>query len=92
MTLEMERKMDEQRKQQIAEIAKNSTRRNAKKDSRKDTQMEQMRKTIEELKRKRTGIHASPGDAQEINLKNILHNAFPSILLPMFRQESMEEM
>lgn len=78
MTLEMERKMDEQRKQ-IAEIAQKTAQEEMqKKILEKDTQMEQMRKTIEELKRKsEQGSMQVQGDAQEINLKNILHNAFP---------------
>ncbi len=82
IALEMERKMDEERQKIREEMGKSAEETMNAKLREKETQMDQMRKTIEELRRKsEQGSMQIQGDAQEINLKNILRNAFPSDLI-----------
>ena len=78
MELEVQRKIDVEKKkieQQAKEFLGEEYR---KKLGEKDQQVDQMRKTIEELKRKsEQGSMQLQGDAQENNLKQLLLNAFP---------------
>ncbi|MCX6807855.1 MAG: DUF2130 domain-containing protein [Patescibacteria group bacterium] len=76
--LEFAQKMDEERGK-IAEQAKKETLEEVNlKAAEKDKQMEQMRKTIEDLKRKsEQGSTQIQGDAQEAALKEILQGMFP---------------
>jgi len=82
MALEMERKMDEERKKIREDASRNAEEEMRRKITEKDTQMDQMRKTIEELRRKsEQGSMQIQGDAQEISLKNALGNTFPSDII-----------
>jgi hypothetical protein len=76
--LEMERKMDEERKKISEKIQQETDEQSRKKLSEKDQQIEQMRKTINDLKRKSDqGSMQLQGDAQEEALKSLLQENFP---------------
>lgn len=78
MQLDMERKMDEERKVITDKIHKDVEEQQKRKDMEAEQKMEQMRKTIEELRRKsEQGSMQLQGDAQEANLKATLEAAFP---------------
>lgn len=76
--LEMERKMDEERKKMETKMREEMGEESRKKMAEKDQQMEQMKKTIDDLKRKsEQGSMQVQGDAQEEALKNLLQSNFP---------------
>lgn len=78
MHLEMERKMDEERKLMAEKIHKDAEEQQKRKDMEYEQKMEQMRKTIEDLRRKsEQGSMQLQGDAQEANLKAMLEASFP---------------
>lgn len=82
MALEMERKIDEERKKIREDASRNAEEEMKRKIMEKDTQMDQLRKTIEELRRKsEQGSMQVQGDAREISLKNALEHAFPSDII-----------
>lgn len=77
--VEMERKMDIERQKIAEKLKEDLSEENSKKLKEKDQQMEQMRKTIEELKRKsEQGSMQVQGDAQEEDLKFLLKSKFPT--------------
>jgi hypothetical protein len=78
MKLEIERKMDEERKK-IAEKAKQDASEEMRlKMAEKDKQMEQLRKSLEDAKRKsEQGSMQIQGDVQEDDLKFMLQHTFP---------------
>lgn len=76
--LEMERKMDEERKKMEEKMREQMTEESRKKMAEKDQQMEQLKKTIDDLKRKsEQGSMQLQGDSQEEALKNLLQMNFP---------------
>lgn len=76
--LEMERKMDEERKKMEAKMREQMGEESRKKMAEKDQQMEQLKKTIDDLKRKsEQGSMQLQGDSQEEALKNLLQMTFP---------------
>jgi len=78
MQLEMERKLDEERKLISQKMQADVEQQFARKMMEKDQQMEQLKKTIDDLKRKTDqGSMQLQGDAQEANLKASLEAAFP---------------
>lgn len=78
MHLDMERKMDEERKLMADKIHKDAEEQQKRKDMEYEQKMEQMRKTIEDLRRKsEQGSMQLQGDAQEANLKAMLEVNFP---------------
>jgi hypothetical protein len=78
LKLELERQLDAERTKISAEAKKEADEELAKKMQEKDQQMEQMRKTIEDLRRKsEQGSMQVQGDAQEEALKKLLLEAFP---------------
>jgi len=78
MKLEIEKKLDKERKN-IAEQAKqDATEEMRLKMAEKDKQLEQMKKSVEDLKRKsEQGSMQIQGDVQEDDLKRMLQNNFP---------------
>ena len=77
LKLENARKLDEERGKIAEQARKDALEEINPKIAEKDKQMEQMRKTIEELKRKsEQGSTQIQGDAQETDLKLALQNAF----------------
>ncbi len=77
--VEMERKMDAEREKIASKLKEDLAEENSKKLKEKDQQMEQMRKTIEELKRKsEQGSMQVQGDAQEVDLKHTLKSKYPT--------------
>lgn len=77
MKLENERKLDEERKGLMAKAKEQAEVEMGRKMMEKDQQMEQMKKTIDELKRRsEQGSMQLQGDAQENNLKSLLMQAF----------------
>lgn len=78
MQLEMERRLDEERKILGRKMQEEAEQQFARKMMEKDQQMEQLKKTIDDLKRKTDqGSMQLQGDAQEENLKASLEAAFP---------------
>lgn len=76
--LEMERKIDEERKKMENLLREQMNEENRKKLSEKDMQLEQMKRTIDDLKRKsEQGSMQLQGDAQEEALKKMLEQHFP---------------
>jgi hypothetical protein len=76
--LEMERKIDKEREKMEEKMQEDMSEKYRKKLSEKDQQMEQMGKTIDDLKRKsEQGSMQIQGDAQEEALKSLLKNNFP---------------
>lgn len=79
LELEVERRIDEMRKQTVEKLQKNLEQQHRLKLSEKDKQMEQMRRQIEELKRKaEQGSQQVQGDALETDLKTLLQTHFPT--------------
>jgi hypothetical protein len=77
MELEMRRKLDDERGKIIKQAKDELDEESRRKLREKDQQMEQMRKTIDDLKRKsEQGSMQVQGDAQEEDLKQVLQNAF----------------
>lgn len=78
MALEMERQLDAERKIIAEKLSKDMDEQFSRKIMEKDQQMEQLKKTIDELKRKtEQGSMQLQGDAQEANLKAMLEAGFP---------------
>ena len=76
--LEMERKMDKERQKMAEKMKEEMGEESRKKISEKDQQIEQMKKTIDDLKRKsEQGSMQVQGDAQEEALKALLKENFP---------------
>ncbi len=76
--LEMERKMDAERKKMEDKMREQMGEESRKKMAEKDQQLEQMKKTIDDLKRKsEQGSMQLQGDSQEEALKNLLQMNFP---------------
>ncbi|HEY5714605.1 MAG TPA: DUF2130 domain-containing protein [Candidatus Gracilibacteria bacterium] len=79
MELELQRKIDETLKSETLKQKEAWQSEQKKKDLENQQQMEQMRKTIEELRRKsEQGSMQIQGDAQEEDLKRTLQMAFPA--------------
>lgn len=77
--LEMERRMDEEMRLRADKMQKDAEEQIQRKMMEKDQQMEQLKKTIDELKRKtEQGSMQLQGDAQEANLKAMLELTFPA--------------
>ncbi len=78
LELDVERRVDEIRKQTVEKLQKDLEEQHRFKLLEKDKQMEQMRKTIEELKRKsEQGSQQVQGDALESDIKTVLQTHFP---------------
>ncbi|MBT3817097.1 MAG: DUF2130 domain-containing protein [Candidatus Magasanikbacteria bacterium] len=78
LVLEMERKLDEEREKVSKQVKEEAFVESRLKIAEKDKQMEQMRSTIEELKRKsEQGSMQIQGDVQENDLKVLLQQHFP---------------
>lgn len=78
MNLEMERKMDEEKKKIEIKAKESLDEEYRKKLNEKDQQVEQFKKTIDELKRKsEQNSMQLQGDAQENDLKHLLERYFP---------------
>lgn len=76
--LELQRKIDTEREKLIEDVKKQSFEEAQIKLREKDKQMEMMKKTIEDLKRKsEQGSMQIQGEVQEDTLKDILINTFP---------------
>ena len=77
-----EKQMLEQKKVLSEEIQKNADEQNQAKNREKDTQLEQLRKQIDEMKRKaEQGSMQLQGEAQELFLEELLKAAFPFDLI-----------
>lgn len=77
--LELERRLDKVRDVTLKTIKKETAEEHRLKMQEKDKQMEQMKKTIDELKRKsEQGSQQVQGDAAEMNLRDILQTSFPT--------------
>lgn len=78
MKLEIERKLDEERKKISEEARKDASEEMRLKMAEKDKQMDQLRRSLEDAKRKsEQGSMQIQGDVQEDDLKIMLQNAFP---------------
>ncbi|EKE22213.1 MAG: hypothetical protein ACD_7C00020G0021 [uncultured bacterium] len=78
LDLELQRKMDEEREKITEEVKKEADESHRMKLLEKEKQMEQMRKTIEDLKRKsEQGSMQIQGDVQENELMQMIKNNFP---------------
>ncbi|MBI5878369.1 MAG: DUF2130 domain-containing protein [Chloroflexi bacterium] len=78
MELEIARKLDEERRKVQEEVATRLTEENRVKDLEKDKQLADMRKQIEDLRRKaEQGSQQTQGEAVEIELEELLRMNFP---------------
>lgn len=78
LTLELEKKFQTEEKEHLSKMREEIQEANKRKLLEKEQQIEQMRKTVEELKRKsEQGSMQIQGDSQEENLKSTLKQAFP---------------
>lgn len=78
LDLELQRKLDEQKFKIVEQTKKESDEEHRMKLLEKEKQMEQMRKTIEDLKRKsEQGSTQIQGDVQENELKQLVKDNFP---------------
>ena len=79
LKLEVERKLDQEREKISQQAKKEASEETHLKMAEKDKQMEQLRKSLEDAKRKsEQGSMQIQGDVQEDDLKIILSNAYPS--------------
>ncbi len=75
----MQRRLDEEKEKVARQAKEEADTEHQRKMSEKDTQLDQMKKTIEELRRKsEQGSMQVQGDAQEQELRNMLRASFPS--------------
>ncbi len=75
--LELERKLDDERKNMLAEISKQYDEKQRLKDAEKDKQIADMLRQIEDLKRKaEQGSQQAQGEVLEIELENLLRKNF----------------
>ncbi len=79
LELELQRKLDAERLQLIAKAKQEEAAEQNKKLLEKDTQLESMKKTIEDLKRKsEQGSMQVQGETLEQTIKDLLKNSFPA--------------